>query len=182
MRPAVLTFLLLIGFSVSSGQSSSVLWLLEKAKEGDASAQNELGVAYAEGTGIHRDQRQAVYWFSKAAAQGNALGTCNLGLHYGKGWGLRRNLTLMMKYVFAANALDGLKCNPGEFTYSIRPKPTECQIEKGWTLAVAWLRAHPDFKNDLSERPWMDSGKYPTTVREHGPSVQLPIKRTKKCR
>jgi hypothetical protein len=88
----------------------------------------------------------------------------------------------MMKYVFAANALDGLKCNPADFICSVKPKPTECQIEKGWGLAVAWLRAHPNFKNDHDERPWLENGKYPVTVREQGGSVQLPIRRKKKCR
>ena len=171
-----------VGPTASFGQSKSFIALLEKARQGDANAQNELGIAYSEADGVQRDQRRAVYWFLKSAAQGNSLGTCNLGLHYSKGWGVRRNPTLMMKYVFAANALDGLKCNPADYIYSIKPKPTECQIEKGWDLAVAWLRAHPDFKNDHDERPWMGNGEYPITVRERGGSVQLPIKRKKKCR
>ena len=156
--------------------------LLAAANEGDANAQNELGIAYADGNGVSRNQKQAVYWFRKSATQGNALGTCNLGLHYSKGWGVHRDPVLMMKYVFAANALDGLKCNPAEFIYSSKPKPTECQIQKGSDLAVAWLRGHPDFKNDHDERPWLGQGKYPITVREEGGSVQLATKRKRKCR
>jgi TPR repeat protein len=155
---------------------------LHAAKHGDASAQNDVGIAYAEGQGVRRDQKKAVYWFRKSAAQGNALGTCNLGLNYQNGWGVKRDPILMMKYVFAANALDGLKCNPADFNYSTKPKPTECQIEKGSDLAVAWLRAHLDFKNDHDERPWLGDGKYAITVREQGGSVQLPRKRTKRCR
>ena len=129
------------------------------------------------------NQRKAVYWFRKSAERGCSLGTCNLGLHYGRGLGVRRNLTLMMKYVFAAHALDGLKCHPGDYVEYFKPKPNECQIQKGRELAVGWLRAHPEFKNDFDERPWMEAnGKYPVTVREQGSSVELPIKRRKKCR
>jgi hypothetical protein len=179
----LLALIVILAFSfLSVAQTESFVRLLDAAKHGDASAQNDLGIGYAEGQGVRRDQKKAVYWFRQSAAQGNALGTCNLGLHYAKGWGVRRDPILMMKYVFAANALDGLKCNPAEFIYSIKPKPSECQVEKGSNLAIVWLRAHPDFKNDHDKRPWLGEGKHPITVREQGGSVQLPTKRTKKCR
>ena len=86
----------------------------------------------------------------------------------------------MMKWVFVANALDGLKCQPGDYVEMF--KPSECQIEKGGEMAVAWLRAHPELKNDHDERPWLGDGQYSITLREQGSSVQLPIKRKKKCK
>ena len=85
----------------------------------------------------------------------------------------------MWKYVFAAHALDGLKCNPGD----VPPKLWKtCSMERGWDLAVAWLRAHPDFKDNFGDKPWMsDTEEYPITVRESGESMQLPVKRSGKC-
>ena len=166
-------------YLVSFGQKEFSSNLLESSQRGDASAQNELAIAYSEGLGIKPSQRKAVYWFRKSAEQGYPLGVCNLGLHYGRGAGVRRNQTLMMKWVFVANALDGLKCQPGDYVELF--KPSECQVEKGWEMALAWLKAHPDLKNNHDERPWLGDGQYPITHREQGSSVQLPIKRKRKC-
>ena len=147
---------------------------LEKAQAGDANEQNGLGIAYSEGLGVRPNQKLAVYWFRKSAEAGDVGGACNLGLHYFRGWGVKGNLTLMFKWFFAANALDGLSCNPGDVPPKFR-RPRS--MARGWKLAEAWLRAHPDFKNDFGDRPWMsDSGKYPITMREHGDSIQLPYK------
>ena len=41
------------------------------AENGDAEAQNELGVCYYYGRrGVEKDYQQAVYWYQKAAEQG----------------------------------------------------------------------------------------------------------------
>lgn len=174
---ASLLIFLLIASVPAFAQSQSFKSLLEKAKQGGVNAQNEVGIAYSEGRGVRRNQQKAVYWFAKSAENGYAIGICNLGLHYGWGLGVPRNLTVMMKYVFAAHAIDGLKCNPADFIEYFKPRPSECQIAKGWQLAVAWLRAHPDFDNSFGERPWAkDDDSYPVTVRENAPSVRLPFK------
>jgi TPR repeat protein len=171
--------LLVITPTLTCGQENSFLSTLNEARQGDFDAQNEAGVAYSEGRGVKPNQRKAVYWFRKSAEQGYAIGTCNLALHYGRGWGVPKNKTLLMKYVFAAHALDGLKCHPAAFIEYF--KPTECQMEKGWELAVEWLRAHPKFRNNFDEQPWMEGdGEYPVTFREGSPVVELPIK--SKCK
>jgi hypothetical protein len=55
-------------------------------------------------------------------------------------------------------------------------------MEKGWQLAVDWLRAHPDFKNDFGEKPWNETqNQYPITVRENRPSMQIPVKSSGRC-
>lgn len=56
--------------------------LVKKAKAGDAEAQNELGICYANGQGIAQSSTQAVYWCNKAAEQGNAAAQYNIGLWY----------------------------------------------------------------------------------------------------
>jgi TPR repeat protein len=180
MRIILPLLFLLVSATPAFSQTATFLVLLEKANKGSVDAQNEVGIAYSEGIGVKRDQRQAVYWFRKSAEQGYALATCNLGLHYGMGWGVSGNVTLMWKYVFAAHALDGLNCNPADMPRKFQKR--HCSMEKGWELAVAWLKAHPNFKNDFGKQPWNDNeNRYPVTVRENRGSVQLPIKRSAKC-
>ena len=178
----LLTIFILLSFSVSSfGQSNSFRLLLEKAKQGDVDAQNEVGIAYSEADGVRANQKKAVYWFKKSAESGYAIGTCNLALHYFRGWGIRKDKTLALKYIFAAHALDGLKCHPSDYIEAM--KPTECQLKIAWEAAVIWLRAHPDFDNDFDEKPWMkEGGEYPVTFREGSSVTKFPIKSKKKCR
>ncbi len=172
---------LLVTAAPAFSQSASFLDLLEKAKRGSADAQNEVGIAYSEGLGVKPDQSSAVYWFRQSAEQGYAIGTCNLALHYRMGWGVKGNVTLMWKYTFAAHALDGLKCNPADIHPKFRKR--RCSMEKGWELAVAWLKAHPAFKNDFGRQPWNDDSQnqYPITVRESGGSMELPLSKSRQC-
>ncbi len=60
---------------------------LLKAEQGDADAQNELGVMYFEGKDMEQDYGKAAKWFLKAAGQGHANAQRYLGfMHYhGKG-------------------------------------------------------------------------------------------------
>ena len=53
-----------------------------KAEKGDASAQYNLGLMYANGEGVEKDYAEAVKWYRKAAEQGNAIAQSNLGWMY----------------------------------------------------------------------------------------------------
>lgn len=180
MKTILLFVLVLVSAMPAFSQSASFLALLEKARLGDADAQNRLGIAYSEAKGVKPNQVKAVYWFRKSAEHGDPLGACNLAVHYAMGWGIKGNVTLMWKYVFAAHALDGLKCNPGDVYPPFQRR--HCSMERGWDLAVAWLRAHPNFKNNFGEQPWHENkDEYPITARENRDSVRLPIKRSGRC-
>src|SRR5437868_3778824 len=48
------------------------------AEQGDASAQNNLGVMYENGQGLQKDYRQAHIWYRQAAEQGLASAEANL--------------------------------------------------------------------------------------------------------
>ena len=48
------------------------------ADQGNADAQNNLGVMYYSGEGVPSDTAKAAEWFKKAAAQGNADAQANL--------------------------------------------------------------------------------------------------------
>jgi len=58
------------------------------AERGDAGAQYNLGVMYANGRGVPRDDAEAAKWFNKATEQGNAKAQYALGLLYGHGHGV----------------------------------------------------------------------------------------------
>ncbi|HEX9136270.1 MAG TPA: tetratricopeptide repeat protein, partial [Nitrospirota bacterium] len=61
--------------------------LRKSAEEGDASAQNALGLLYSGGRGVPQDSRQAKQWFEKAAEQRHAGAQVNLGTLYLRGDG-----------------------------------------------------------------------------------------------
>jgi len=58
------------------------------AKQGNASAQSNLGVMYAKGQGVLQDYKTAVKWYRLAAEQGNASALGNLGVMYALGRGV----------------------------------------------------------------------------------------------
>jgi len=60
----------------------------KKAEAGDAEAQCVLGVMYANGKGVLKDDEEAVKWYRKAAVQGNAKAQFNLGIAYENGLGV----------------------------------------------------------------------------------------------
>ena len=68
-----------------------VALLRKSAEQGNARAQNNLGVMYAEGKGVSRNDSEAVKWFRKSAEQGNSAGQSNLGEMYRDGRGVTPN-------------------------------------------------------------------------------------------
>ena len=62
--------------------------LLQKADQGDATAQTLLGAMYVGGKGVPKDYAQAVTWFRKAAEQGLAGAQVMLGMAYELGLGV----------------------------------------------------------------------------------------------
>ena len=57
---------------------------LEKAKQGDAKAQNTVGTYYETGNGFDKDYDQAILWYTKAAKAGNTNAMYHLGVIYNK--------------------------------------------------------------------------------------------------
>ena len=62
------------------------LWL-PLAEQGDAEAQNYLGILYYLGFGVNRDYAKALQWYQKAAKSGNPDAQRNFGdmIHFGRG-------------------------------------------------------------------------------------------------
>ena len=65
--------------------------MTEAAEEGNADAQYRLGLMYANGRGVAKDEKTAVLWYAKAAEQGNAPAQYNLGVRYANGQGVAKD-------------------------------------------------------------------------------------------
>ncbi len=68
------------------------------ANQGDAVAQFNLGVSYANGEGVTQDAREAVRWYQKAADQGNANAQFNLGVSYANGEGVTKDARAAVRW------------------------------------------------------------------------------------
>lgn len=71
--------------------SEAVTWYRKAAKQGEATAQNNLGVMYECGEGVVQDNQQAVTWYRKTAKQNYPKAQYNLGRIYAKGIGVISN-------------------------------------------------------------------------------------------
>ena len=71
---------------------------LQAAEQGDAQAQFNLGVVYANGRGVRQDDAEAVRWYRQAAAQGFAAAQTLLGMMYENGRGVRQDLALAQEW------------------------------------------------------------------------------------
>jgi TPR repeat protein len=76
------------------------------ADAGQAEAQFDLGVLYAQGLGVRRDITEAARWYRQAAEQGNAEAEFALGQMYSLGWGVPRDEADAMRWLQMANAPD----------------------------------------------------------------------------
>lgn len=65
--------------------------LLPLAKQGDAAAQNALGVMHYLGLGTPVDHRRAAHWFKRAALAGDGNAQRNLGSLFRQGLGVPRD-------------------------------------------------------------------------------------------
>ena len=68
------------------------------AEQGYAAAQFNLGVMYANGEGVPKDDAEAVRWYRLAAEQGNARAQSNLGLMYANGEGVPKDDTEAVRW------------------------------------------------------------------------------------
>ena len=76
---------------IAEQKSSNVTDVRQLAEKGDPSAQHNLGLMYANGSGVGKDEAEAVKWYRKAAEQGNAAAQNDLGVMYAKGSGVEKD-------------------------------------------------------------------------------------------
>ena len=72
--------LTLIAPGVLGQDPDSITEIRRQAEQGDADAQNNLGVMYTTGKGVTEDAAEAMRWFRLAAEQGHTSAQYNLGI------------------------------------------------------------------------------------------------------
>jgi TPR repeat protein len=82
-----------------SDYATALRLLRPLANQGNADAQNNLGVMYSKGQGVPQNYAEAAKWFRLAADQGRAVAQFNLGLKYDKGDGVPQNYAEAMKWL-----------------------------------------------------------------------------------
>jgi localization factor PodJL len=80
--------------AASVAESGALDMLRRAAQDGDARAQYDLGVRFATGRDVPKDDTQAARWFERAAVQGMAAAQYNLGVMYDRGLGLSEDPSL----------------------------------------------------------------------------------------
>jgi hypothetical protein len=96
-----------------SSLSAAMQELVQHATGGDAKAQCDLGMIYAEGNGVPQDFATAVTWFRKAAEQDDANAQLRLGMSYLEGKGIDKDLDEAIKWLYKAAGHDpGKPDNP----------------------------------------------------------------------
>ena len=68
------------------------------AEQGDADAQNNLGLMYTKGYGVTQDYKEAVKWFRKSAEQGHSKAQYSLGVMYTNGDGVTQDYKEAVKW------------------------------------------------------------------------------------
>jgi len=89
-----------------SGYSGAFRLFLKAAKQGYASAQNNLANMLEQGLGTVPDSREASHWFLLAARQGEARAQHSIGSRYLKGLGVEKKPALGFQWI-QCSALQG---------------------------------------------------------------------------
>jgi hypothetical protein len=92
------------GLGVKQDYVEAVRWFKLAASQGDALAQNNLGVMYGKGQGAAQDYVEEVKWYKLAAAQGHAGAQFNLGNIYKNGNGVTQDYAEAIKWYKLAAA------------------------------------------------------------------------------
>ena len=131
------------GRGVQQDDVKAVKWFRLAANHGDAVAEFNLGVMYADGQGVPQDNAEAVNWYRLAAEQGNARAQYNLGLWYARGLGGSPDLVrahmwfnLAASHFPASDPIDrNLAINNRDV---VAGKMTSAEIAEAQRLALAW--------------------------------------------
>ena len=115
----------------------------ERAEQGDAAAQYNLGIMYRDGKGVLQDDTQAVAWFRQAVDQGNAEAQSNLGGMYSLGAGVPQDDVEAHKwYNLAASRTTGeAQKRHAERRDALAEEMTPAQIAEAQRLAKEWQAA-----------------------------------------
>ena len=98
-----------MGHTVSRVQqqvSQKFIYAYNASLKGNALAQFDLGLMYAKGDGVRRDEREAFKWFHKAARNNHTEAKFYMGLSFAQGRGVKKQFQLA-RYWFKLAAKAG---------------------------------------------------------------------------
>lgn len=111
------------------------------AKQGDPSAQYEMGARYAGGEGVPQNSVTAAHWFTLAAKQGYAPAQGMLGACYWSGRGVPKDLK--QAYFWSVLARDGNDEISKDRVDALVARLTTAQMVEVQQLIREWIRKHP---------------------------------------
>jgi putative methionine-R-sulfoxide reductase with GAF domain len=121
-------------------QTANLEQLQQLAANGDAVAENALGLRYATGDGVPLDEKEAAHWFTNAAEHGNVAAQSKLGQLYWDGRGVPANLNQAYFWTVLARA------SGQEASKTLAPmmasRLTQAQRTAIEQQADAWYREH----------------------------------------
>ena len=124
------------GQGVPQDNVQAVKWYRLAADQGNARAQDNLGLMYANGQGVPQNNAEAAKWYRLAAVQGYARAQYNLGVMYANGQGVPEDNVQAHKWFNLAGAggdEDGRKNRD-----IVAKVMTPAQIAEAQRLASEW--------------------------------------------
>ena len=115
------------------------------AEQGNPIAQYNLGLMYANGRGVPRNDAEAERWYRLAAYQGHADAQYSLGTLYAGGEGVPEDHVLAYMWFNLAAAQGNEDAESGKA--GIEEQMTREQIAEAQRLSREWLEAHPPGAN-----------------------------------
>jgi TPR repeat protein len=134
---------LMVAFALSIASCSAqteIESLKARALEGDAEAQYNLGMKYAYGEGVAKNDVEAVKWYRLAAVQGEAGAQSTLGVKYDVGEGVVEDDAEAVKWyrLAADQGESSAQLNLGAMYADGKGVPQDdVQAYKWWNLAAA---------------------------------------------
>ena len=148
--PVIIALAAALSAAQSAGAGQLPAGLLERAEQGDAAAQNELGSRYYAGRGVERDDEAAARWIRLAAAQGYAPAQYNLGLLHFRNRGVAGDDAEAARWYRAAAEQGYAPAQAGlGYLYIYGAGVDEDQVLAYMWIELAWRGAGNDFTKRL---------------------------------
>ena len=109
--------------------TEAVKWFRQAAEQGNAKAQNFMGVCCYNGSGVTQDYNEALKWYRKAADKGSASAQYNLGICYYTGRGVTQDYNEALKWYRKAadKGSASAQYNLGRLTKVMNGRRRNCQ-------------------------------------------------------
>ena len=119
--------------------------IVQKAEQGDAEAQYELGIAYFNGDLFPRDQKAAFHWLTKSSEQGYARAHASLTLFYQYGLVVEKDLKMTINLLLKA-AEKGIAGSMSSLSYIYRTGGDGVPVDL--IESAKWELKHAEKTND----------------------------------